>query len=227
MNLAEAERAVRGWFGSWRPSGRPAMPTPPLSPPSATAGRVLGVPRAGTSQVQAMLGCTLAASDERRRLTHNLLAAYLTRQLEARLRGSMGATYGIGSGVEEFGAGFSLLVLSGSIDNVRLRPALGAWHALWDELAAGSIDDPGLDEARWDLARGYLGSHSAVDLLEELVRLETMGRAPADLDRFGEHLAAITTDDVRAAFRECRAGQVISLVGDEATVAAAVKRGGR
>jgi zinc protease len=215
--LAEAERLVHGWFEPWRPAPGATPPPPPRSatrPPGA-ATRAYSLARAGAGQVQTLFGCQLPAGDERQSVAGVVLAGYLERALQRRLRDSSGVTYGVHGATDELRAKMGLLWLGTSIQNERFDEALAAWRAEWRELEARGFDARRLAEVRWDLARTFNGSLTNEWVVNRLAELQVLGRASGELDQYGEHLAAITPAGLAEAFRACRASDLFVFVGDD------------
>jgi zinc protease len=226
FDAAAAAQLAAGWYGTWAPSGLGRLPEParrlPARPP-ASAEPVHFEHRAGASQAELTLGCTMPGQDQSRGVVHELLARYLAVRLGDKLRERMGVTYGVATDTREYRAGFSLLTLQSSIENDRLDAALRALRELWSDLGNGRVDPRALGEARWDLARGANDSRSATGLALSVARLRAMGRDPRDIDRYGQQLAAVRAADVSDAFSHCQRSTALGLVGEDQILRAAAK----
>jgi zinc protease len=218
---------VAGWFGDWQAradAGR--LIAPPVVQPAARAApeTVLITQRPVASQVEVTFACRLAfPATARDRAAQRLLAGLLGGRLSTQIREQAGAAYSIESAAEALPNGGAHLSAAMSVDTRRLRDALRVLHGEVDALAAGHIDKGALSQVRWGLSldaalADQTGLATAAQILDTLTLgfpLETMASDNDELGRVGP-------EDLARAFAPCRASRVLSLVGDEAAIRAAM-----
>lgn len=228
FELGRAEALVDNWFGTWEAQkGADLLEVPPVPPPPSGAPneRILVTHRPASTQVELVLGCRLPSNNDPKSLaTARMLAGLVESNLSTRLRKEAGAAYAVsGDGRTLRGAGAHLLVRT-SIDNLRFREALRVVRGLWEHFGRGEFDRGSLSQVRWGLVRAASLSfqstaETAVQVFEAENhdwRLDTLAQLPAAYGRVG-------VEELRRAFTACRSNTVISLLGDESTIRAALQ----
>jgi predicted Zn-dependent peptidase len=185
---------------------------------------VLITHRPVASQVEVVFACRLASpTSGRERAAQRVLAGLLGAELTTEIREKAGATYSVSGGAGALPAGGAHLAVTMSVDTRRLRDALRVLHAELDELAAGRIDKGAVSQIQWALAGDdaldyQTGANTAGQILRAFMfdlPLATLVTDPDELGRVSEH-------DVARAFAPCVSSRVLSLVGDEPTIRAAM-----
>ncbi|HLL54485.1 MAG TPA: hypothetical protein VK447_13115, partial [Myxococcaceae bacterium] len=120
--------------------------------------------------------------------------------------------------------GTSYLVLSGNADNGNLPKALSAVKEALVSFGKDGVTPTELDRARWALLNRYSVSHgSSYSLVNDILDTRNMGWSLESIDRYPERLLGVTAAELQRSFASCAASrQVLSVVGDEPTVNAAV-----
>ena len=171
-----------------------------------------------------MFACRLPApTTARERVAQRLVAGLLGGYLSAQIREQAGAAYSIDSDVDTLPGGGAHLTAAMSVDTRRLRDALRVLRGEVDALAAGHVDKGALSQVRWTTARAAALEHqtglaTAAQLLEAFI----LGLPPETLAADNDELAHVGPRDVARMFAPCLSSRVISLVGDEATIRAAM-----
>jgi zinc protease len=218
---------VSGWFASW--TGMPGsgrLTAPPVIPPDGRPRRetVVITHRPVTSQVEVAFACRLAfPTTGRERAAQRMLADLLGGYLSTQIREQAGAAYSVDSTVSVLPAGGAHLTVGMSVDTRRLRDALRVLHAELDALAAGRIEKGAVSQARWSLtsdeAIGYqTGLRTAAEILQGFSLGVPLEALTTDADEIGR----VSEKDLAQAFAPCRSARVLSLIGDEATIRAAM-----
>ncbi|HJZ85392.1 MAG TPA: insulinase family protein, partial [Polyangia bacterium] len=236
----EPERALElaeYWLGDWKsdahlPKGEVSVefqplgkaPPPPVRPPGSI---VLVTDRPGATQAQLRFGCLLPeTSDERRAVAYDLAAEIVERRMDEVVRSRLGAGSYVHASATMLAGGTSSLVAGASVASGDLPAVLQALRADRDGLAAGSFSDAELDRARWSLARKYeIHYTTSQAIVEAVLEARKRGLELESIQRYPTHLAMVQRGEVQAAFSACRERDVLSLVGPEATLRAAMQAG--
>jgi zinc protease len=226
IEVDAAARLAAGWFGDWRgaPETGPLV-APPVPPPEATAREtVLITPRPVTSQVEVTFACRLAPADTPRALAaQRMLAGLLGGELLAQIRERAGAAYSVDADADALAGGGAQLVVTMPVDSRRLGDALRILREDRAALAAGRIDGAALGQVRWSLTReASLRFQTGQEIAEEVVRVAALGFPPESLAAEADELLRVREDDVARAYAPCEGSAVLSLVGDEALIRAAL-----
>jgi predicted Zn-dependent peptidase len=177
-----------------------------------------------TSQVEVAYACRLAfPTTGRERAAQRMLADLLGGYLSTQIREQAGAAYSVDASVSNLPGGGAHLSIGMSVDTRRLRDALRVLHGELDALAAGRIDKGAVSQARWSLAGEdaldyQTGLRTAVEVLQAFSLGVPLEALSADADEIGR----VTEKDLAQAFAPCRSARVLSLIGDEATIRAAM-----
>jgi zinc protease len=228
FTLERAEALVDSWFGTWEATeeaSRLEVPPVPPIPSGAPNERVLITHRPASTQVELVIGCRLPSNNDPRSLgTARMLAELVESNLSTRLREEAGAAYAVsGAATTLRGSGAHLLV-STAIDNLRFREALHLIRSLWEHFGRGEFDRGSLSQVRWSLVRSanlsfQTAAETAVNVFEAGNHdwpLDTLATMPAVYGQIG-------VEDLRRAFTACRGNTIISLLGDENTIRAALQ----
>ena len=223
----EVQALAQKWFGDWKQdadgSEVPPPPAPSLVPHEP---RVVVTHRPGATQGEIRFGCLLPAAAESTEATYDLLAALVVKHLFRTLRQELGVTYGVDGVALELRGGAAHLTVQTAIENAALPTALRLFREHLRALEAGRIDDQELASARWDLARRFnLRFATNRSFAEAILERRTKGWTLASLDRYPARLAEVAASELRSAFATCRITEVLSVIGDEPTVRAALREG--
>jgi zinc protease len=232
VDPAEGERLVRAWLGGWRDQPKIALPSVPAVPapgPGAGAAKeaVIITPRPGVPQVEIAVACRLPAAQGRAAAAQSLMAGVIGGYLYTRLRAEAGAAYGVSGRVHALAGGARHMLLETTVDTGRLADVLKSLRGHWRKFGDGGFDEGALSQVRWRAAVSanlayQTSTELALDVLGALVRGEPIDR----LARHREDVMAVTPADLAAAFAPCRGSTVISLLGDEGAIGAAVAAAG-
>jgi zinc protease len=218
---------VAGWFGDWTArtdAGR--LSAPPVIQPAdrPTPETVLITQRPVASQIEVTFACRLAfPAIARDRAAHRLLAGLLGGRLSTQIREQAGAAYSIQSAAEALPNGGAHLSVGMSVDTRRLRDALRVLRAEVDALGAGRIDKGALSQVRWGLAlEAALGDQTGLATAAQILDTLTLGFPLETMASDNDELARVSPEDLARAFAPCRSSRVLSLVGDQAAIRAAM-----
>src|SRR4029077_6989775 len=110
-----------------------------------------------------------------------------------------------------------------SVDTRRLREALRVLRSEVDALAAGRIDKGALSQVRWTLAReAALDNQTGLTTATEVLDRFMLGLPIDTLATDADDVARVGPRDLARAFAPCASSRIISLVGDEAAIRAAM-----
>jgi zinc protease len=222
-----AARLADGWFGAWRgAAGTGRLGVPDVAPPEGGGGResVLITPRPVATQVELTFACRLAApKTPRERAAQQMVAGLLGGVLTEKVREQAGAAYSIDSAAAALPGGGAHLEVAMSVDSRRLRDALRVLRGQVAALAAGRIDQGAISQARWSLTRGAaMRFQTSTELAETLFQRLTLGTGPAAVAAEPDEILRVDDRDLARAFAPCAARPILSLVGDDALVRAAL-----
>lgn len=225
VEVAEAERLVRQWFGPWKPEGGYRELSPPASeaPGSGPAREVVVTSIAEAAEhTDLTLACRLPQEDAQTRMVHEALAQVIQHRIFHSLRESSGLSYSPSAGTYGSTDGAAHLAVELEVSHANTKSAVTALRALWQDLDARGFDAPTLAVARWELAsqnrlRFQTADGSVLAILDALNR-----NLPADFEaRATQRLARVQIKDIKKAFETCRATTVLSLVGREEIIKSA------
>jgi zinc protease len=223
IDPAEVEATVRDTFGRWS-SAEPAQapPAPPALPERAPKPITIVTHRPGATQGEIQLGCLLPPATASR-ARYDMMASLLQDRLTGVLRRSFGASYGFHAAVSTYRGGAADLVVGGAVDNEHATDALAAVRRAFILLSQGHFTPGELDAARWRTARAY-GVRFATNasVVHAILAARNETRDLRSLDAYPEDLIAVTAEALQADFARCAGAEVLSLVGDEPTLRAAL-----
>ena len=221
INATEAQ--VRDTFGRWS-AGEAAAPPPPPALPAARAPRPSFVVthRPGATQGQLHLGCLLPPLGGSRARAA-VLASLLGERVLDTVRRRLGASYGVFARTTTYRGGATHLSLQGDVDNAHLGQALDVVKRSLEALEQGKLAPGELEAARWRVARAY-GIHylTNASIVSSILAVRNQDRELASIDAFPTELIAVTADELKADYARCASTPVLSLVGDEPTLRAAL-----
>lgn len=225
---AVAKLVVDG-FGGWS-SDEPAQ-APPIAPTiasgPATKPSFLVAHRPGATQSQLRFGCLLPPPARGSLAVYDLAADLGQEQLTEIVRRKFGASYGFHGDVVTLRGGATHLVLTGDVETASTGRALTALRETLNSLAQGKLDPQAVDRARWRLASRFGVAFDTTDaLVSTVLEARNRGASLATIDAYPEDLIRASTADLGAVFARCLSARpVVSIVGDEATVKAAITEG--
>lgn len=214
------------WFGAWRGAPETARLGLAPVPPPARPGRetVIVTPRPVGSQVELTFACRLPSpASPREEASQRVAASLLEGILTRRIREEAGAAYSVDVRATALPAGAAQLEVAMSVETRRLREVLRVVRGEVTALAAGHVDTGALSQARWALAEtDALRFQTGRELAEAVLETVTRGLSPAALPATADETARVDGRDVARAFGACVAAPVLSLVGDEPAIRAAL-----
>jgi zinc protease len=228
IDIPAASALVSGWFSRWgtgdagAPLDVPAVSAPETDGPNE---HVIVTHRPVASQVEVLLGCRLpSGSTPRDVASARMLAGVVVGQLRTRLREEGGAAYSVSGSASVLRGGGAHMIVGASIDNRRLREALGVIRGHWRHFAQGEFDRGSLSQVRWELVQSEnLAYQTSAETAVRLLEAANRGWAPTALTNLPASYRAVTSDDLTRLFATCRTSTVMALLGDEPTIRAALK----
>ena len=213
---------VAQWFGTWQGTGE-KLPPPPAPTSTASGAKVIVTHRPGATQGEVQIGCLLPSADAKATVRNQVMAELATERLTKEMRHEIGASYGFGSQADTLRGGSAYLLFQGNVDNQNLPRALAALDQTITTLDQKVTADE-VERAKWQLAnRAAVARRTNASMVDALLEARTKDWPIEWLDAYPDHLAAVALPDVKSGFAACAAGRrVISIVGDEATVKAAL-----
>jgi predicted Zn-dependent peptidase len=236
LDLDQAQRLVERWLGDWKPIARPprgevrvvfgdrtTLVQPPPTPPPPPQPALILEHRPGAEAVELRLACRLPdAVEPGAAHEYELAAELLATAVGAELTGS-GLGADISAHAETLQDGASHLELAGLLAGPELTAALAGVGAAWDALAAGPIGDEILARARARLAgRLTLRFDTARNVAREVLAARRRGWALAAFDRYAQDVLTAPAERLSRLLAGCRKVRVLSLVGDEPRIRAAL-----
>jgi zinc protease len=228
FDLGVARDLVTRWFYDW--SGLPgagSIDVPPVAPVAADRPReaVIVTHRPGSTQVDVQIGCRLPAGNDPRGLAvGRTLAGAIAGHLKTRLREEAGAAYTVAGNAAVLRAGGAHLVIRAAIDNLRFREAMRVIRGHWAHFGRDGFDRGTLSQVKWDLVRASnLGFQTSAETAVSVLDAANEDWTPQLLATLPDAYRAVTTGDLARAFATCRSSTVISLLGDQPTIDAALK----
>lgn len=228
VDVVEAERLVRKYFGRWRPilaDGKSMpIPAPPPSPPARQI-LLLDEPLATITQLQ--LHCQVAPFTLQNYEGLQVLATLGDFALRQRLRTELAAAYATDASLQLEPGGISLLHLRTTVPNAQAIAALSTFFELTERLQSQAQPPEVLNLAKATLARQYgLGQHS---LARMSARLIEPVRLSLDWDLIRLHalrLSQVTSDALMPLMDRCANHEVVTLIGPAQTLAEALRQQG-
>lgn len=212
-------------FGGWRAVGS-AVPPPaaPVLPPTLpTRPAFVVVDQPDTRWAQIRFGCLLAPVADGTWATPALAARLAEIALDVPLRRELDRRYHVVGGVA-LRRGAPDMALTVEVETRHVGGALAALRSTLTRFAAGTIDAADLDRARWNESNRYVLTHGTNrSLVAAILDARNRSASVASIDAYPEDLIRPSPADIGAVFAGCLAGRpVVSIVGDEPTVRAAI-----
>lgn len=215
---------VKQYLGGWAASANAFKPVEAPKPRAEAAPTVLVTNQPGASQAQFHLACLADSSQLTQELANETASKLLATELFNKIRGELGASYGFNGGSTSYLGGVSRLDWVGSIENTRLSQALSLISGMFKGFETSVLTDKNLERARWSVARESTLENATTESVAAAISHEVlMGRKPDDIGLLFETLANVGRPQVSAAWKQCQGGLVISIVGDEDVIRAALK----
>jgi predicted Zn-dependent peptidase len=218
IDPTEAASLARRSFDGWS-AGSGVSDPPPLLETGTAAVVVTHRPLA--SQAVLQLGCRLPAATAESTVARDVLSDAVSLHF-ASLREQKGIDYSLTASTRTLRGGTAVLYLEGAIENAGLASALSTIRT--DLQGADWHHD--LDRGRWAVARQYnLGLASARQWVERALILGRHGWDLSTADDVPRLLVSLDEGAMVASLRRCSSEGVLSLVGDEPAVRAALAKG--
>ncbi len=219
--------AVKQWLGGWKAPKAPLV-TPPFRPTPRPKTTVVVTSQPGASQAQLHLACLAEGTSPRDELGTQVLAKLLGTSLFEKIRGELGASYGISGRAQTMVGGTTRLDWQGAIENSRLPQALGAVFGLVTAMQKDALTDTAIGRARWEVARqATLEDATALATTRVLTHETLLQRTPEQTANRFEVLAGVDRPQLERSWETCRGSLVVSLVGDEARIHESLKAAGQ
>jgi zinc protease len=219
--MGEVKRLLSGWGGAAAPAPVAAVTR---APHPLT---VLVTPRAGATQALLHLACLVDGSTAAQEVAARTVATLLDAELHRTLRQELGATYGIGATARTFLGGTEQLDWAGQLENARLGQALQVVSATLAGFARQGLTEGAIARTRWQVAREEtLAAATCEGEAAAATQALLAGRPALDRSRTFERLQALEPQALQATWQDCRGTAVLSLVGDEARIRAALREAG-
>jgi len=227
FSMDGAEYLINRWFGGWSgveragPVDVPPVPDPPVR---GTAERVLVTHRPIGSQVEMLLGCRLpAGSDPRSYAAARMLVGVVVGQLRSRLREEAGAAYSVSGTAQVLRGGGAHLLVEASLDSRRLAEALRVLRGHWSHFGRGEFDRGTLSQVRWELVEAEnLSYQTSAETAVRVLDAANHDWGAEALTALPDLYRDVGRADLTRLFATCRSSTVLSLLGDEPTIRAAL-----
>lgn len=227
LNAELTMKQVKQWLGPWTASGKPLPDAPPVGLRSDLKPVVLVTAQANATQAQLHLACLAQGASLAEELANDTAARLLGAALFDKIRGELGASYGIHGSSSTMLGGVSRLDWTGAIENGRLGQALKVLKTMTADFEKVALTDAAIGRARWEVAREATMDSSSTDVVAQVLTYRAMlGRSTDDLARQFDVLAGIGRAELEATWRQCRGSTVLSLTGDETVIRQALKEAG-
>jgi predicted Zn-dependent peptidase len=226
--VGAAERA----FGGWQPQSGESLPLAANRPvPTASASRLVLVPREGAAQSELRIGRLAARRDTPDYpalvVMNAVVGGQFVSRINLKLREEKGYTYGARTGFD-WRKGLAPFVLHASVHTATTAEAVADALREFDVLRGDHPVTPGeLELAKASLTRGYPQSFQTVPQVARAIGQLALYGLPDDyFSNFGPTIHAVTSDDVtRAAQTHLDPGALnVLVVGDEPVVRASLAR---
>src|SRR5262249_52516225 len=183
--------------------------------------------RPAATQGEVRLACLLPSANPKSAVMYRLMTTMVSDHLFKAVRGKLGASYGIHPGLGIYRGGAAYMSAQGNINNTSLGPALKVMKEYWDSLQYGDFTDKEMNRVRYEMAVAFNMRLTTSDAIaNEIIRVRNLGWPLDSVDQYGDNLASITKEEMKAAFVTCHDSAVLSIVGDEDTIRKALKEAG-
>jgi zinc protease len=203
----------------WSGGGGSSVSMPPAPPPPKERRGIL-IDRPQATQATIRVACRLAEATPERLPAYELLQKLGDERAWA-VREEWGATYGLQVGVRTMPGGAAHFTISGAIENAQVTRSLTRLLDTVAELGSGRLDEKAFGLARWDLAREFSRRFVTGDQIASAIIQAAAQDWPDDVfDKYPERLAAMTPQVVAEIMKPCVGHEIISVVGQAATLRA-------
>jgi zinc protease len=227
VDLDQAMQRAKDYLEDWSPRANRPGALEGVPPPQDGPVRVVRTARPGARQTELRLGCSIAIEKPEDDVASEMLLSRLGGRLESLARGSLAASYGFDIRRTRH-RGFDVLDLQGLVDSAGVNRVLGVLLKEAEGLASYQVPEEDLGRLRWSLGGEFNVSLQRTRTVSStLATLRTSDRPLDVINRYPELLAGTTAADVARVAARCRKTAVVSLLGDEKTVAEALKAAGR
>ena len=213
IDLADAEKQVREYWGDWRKKdpGAPQPVLPPQPPPpSKPALALLDDPDA--TQANIFVACELTPGDVAAK--YQVLSSLVTEKLWLAIRERSGASYGVYSFPVRQGKDISYLVTSGLVQNDKAGLALKTMIDSVREVKDGKVDVKDLNRTKWDAARtSYVAYQSYDSMIAAITGRVREGRPMAEWQQAPDQLANVSVKDLQGLLEPCVGHEIIAVTG--------------
>lgn len=229
IDVDRVEASAREWLEGWRGTSEIRKVSAPPSSNTDRAGEakpiILVTHRAGASQAQVQLGCTIAGADDNSAARYEVAAEMVRRRMFKVIRNNLGGSYELRGEAQMLRGGAGHLVFSAAVNNAHLARALKIVRATLGALRRGEFDDAEIDRTRWTLARRYaIAFRTSEELVQTISATRSRDWPLRSLDTYPDRLTRVTAKELRDAFESCASGRlVLSLVGDEPVLRTTLK----
>jgi zinc protease len=217
---------VKEWMGSWKGAETP-LAAPPFKPTPHEKPIIVITNQPGATQAQLHMACLAAGAKPVDELSSETVSKLLGTALFEKIRGELGASYGINGSSQTMLNGTSRLDWQGSIENTRLPQALTVIFNMMKGFEKDTLTDVALGRARWEVAREATMAGATAGTVAQVMTNEVlMGRTPEETATMFEALANVGRPQLESTWKACRGSTVVSLVGDEARIHESLKAAG-
>lgn len=225
VDPAETRALATKYLGRWSAGGGATGAIPPAPPPPA-ARKAFLVDRPQATQAVVRIGCRLADATPERLPAYDLVGA-IANERTWLLREEWGATYGVFGAASSHPGGAAHFVVGGAIETPQAARAVTRLLDLVDELVSERLDENLFLVKRWDVARGFNnGFATGEDLAGAVLRAAVHGWPHDVWDRYPERLAATTRATIREVMKPCPGREIVTIVGDAATLRPQLEQAG-
>ena len=213
-----SEKYLSQWSGGG--GGGASLPAPP-PPPAGRKAFLVDRPKA--TQATVRIACRLADS------TAELLPIFdVTQSLASQrawmVREELGASYGVGAGVQQMPGGATHMMLGGAITTKYVGQSVQRLLGILADLDSSKLDQKYFLNQRWEVAREFQTQFTSAGGIASAILNAAEHGWPADVyDRYPERLAASTRQDVQRVMKNCVGHEIISISGDAAAIAPQMK----
>ncbi|MFO0594816.1 MAG: insulinase family protein [Myxococcaceae bacterium] len=228
---AEATLAdVQKWFGGWSKASNPFTAAPPITLRQSNAVEVVVTPQPSATQAQVHLACLVEGIGLDDELRAQVTSQLVGTTLFEKIRGELGASYGFGGRAHPIftpPGGVTRIDWSGSIDNARLGDSMKVIAKVLNDFEGTTLNDASLGRARWAVARdATMAGATSPDTAESLTARVLAGQPSEGEGQLFDALSKVDRDGLSRQWKQCRGHLVMSVVGDEAMIRAAVTGAG-
>ncbi len=213
-DMAEAERLVQTYLGSWQPDASGAetfkgykLPEAP-EPPDR---QVIVLDKERVSQTSMSLACQVGPATLENLEAREVLTDVLDEMAWSRLRETAGVTYGAGAGQWEYPGGAAGLYFGSLVQNDAVGLAVDTFFDAVEEAQAGELDPDLVQLMKLNRARKYvLGHQTTYQMLNRLSGPIESGYLSWDyISEKPDRLASVDIDDLPGLMERCVGHEVV------------------